>query len=303
MDLKPSRESSLICFAGIATGTGGTVFLYDPGYAAMIETALRNFIPGYTMSLFAPFMYNGLFALWCLIAIFILMKVYRIDEIDFNISKEIFDDKYEQLGAMTIKEKKAVAIVAILLTYLCATEFTGWSVAFGFMTIPYLLFFPGIDVGDSNAIGKMNFSMIFFVATCLGIGLVGAQIGLGDFISNMVVPLLEGKSKLFICVAFMTVGAIANMFMTPYAMLGGLATTFAQIAVSLGISPIVACMILMYSCDMVFLPYQSTGNLIMYSYGLMPMKEFIKQEGLKSLIMYIGFIFVMYPLWNIFGLM
>lgn len=101
----------------------------------------------------------------------------------------------------------------------------------------------------------------------------------------------------------MFIGTVANFFMTPFAMLGSLSIPFAQIAVSLGMSPIAAVMILLFSCEILLLPYQSAGNLIMYSYGLMPMKDFIKQEGLKALIMIVGFILVMYPLWNLFGLM
>lgn len=302
MDLKPSREASLVCFAGIISATGSTVYLYDPGYIAMIETSLKGFIPNYTMSFLTPFIYNGFFAVWSILTILILMKVYRTKEMDVKFSKELFDEKYKQLGEMSIKEKKAIIMVMILLVYLCTTTFTGLPVAYGFMTIPYIMFIPGIDVGDRKAIGKIKFSMIFFVATCLGIGSVGAKVGFGDFLANIAVPMLSGKSPLIVCIAFMVVGMIANFFMTPYAMLGGLSATFAQIAVSLGMNPVVACMILMYTCDMVFLPYQSTGNLIMYSYGLMPMKDFIKQEGLKSVIMFIGFIIVMYPLWKLFGL-
>lgn len=303
MELKPSRESSLVCFAGIAASTGSTVYLYDPGYVAMLETSLKKFIPDYSMSLFTPFIYNGFFAVWSLLTILILLKVYRIKEKGVKFRRELFDEKYEQLGKMSIKEKKAIVIVIILLVYLCTTNITGLPVAYGFMTIPYLMFLPGINVGDSNTIGKINFSMIFFVSTCLGIGLVGAQVGFGDFLANIAVPILSGKSALVACIVFMIMGMLANFIMTPYAMLGGLSATFAQIAVSLGINPIVSCMILMYTCDMVFLPYQSTGNLIMYSYGMMPMKDFLKQEGLKSVIMFIGFIVVMYPLWKLFGLM
>lgn len=303
MDLKPSRESSLVCFAGIAASTGSTVYLYDPGYVAMIETSLKQFIPHYSMSLFAPFIYNGFFAVWCVLTILILMKVYRTKEMSVKFRKEIFDEKYEQLGKMSIKEKKAVIMIVILLVYLCTTTFTGLPVAYAFMTIPYLMFLPGIEVGDSKTIGRTNFPMIFFVSSCLGIGIVGAKVGFGDFLQNIAVPILSGKSTLVACIVFMVMGMLANFIMTPYAMLGGLSATFAQIAVSLGINPVVACMILMYTCDMVFLPYQSTGNLIMYSYGLMPMKDFIKQEGLKSVIMFIGFIVVMYPLWKLFGLM
>ena len=171
------------------------------------------------------------------------------------------------------------------------------------MAIPFVVFLPVIGIGDNKTIGRLNFSMVFFVAACLGIGIVGAEVGFGEFLTNIAVPMLSGKSPLFVCIAFMVFGIIANFFMTPFAMLGGLALPFAQIAVSLGISPIAAVMILMYSCELLVLPYQSAGNLIMYSYGLMPMKDFIKQEGLKSVIMFIGFIVVMYPLWKLFGLL
>lgn len=86
-------------------------------------------------------------------------------------------------------------------------------------------------------------------------------------------------------------------------MLGGLSLPFVQIAVSLGMSPIVACMLLLYSCEMLLFPYESAGNLIMYEFGMMPMKTFIKQMALKTVIMYVGFIVVMYPMWNLMGLM
>lgn len=89
--------------------------------------------------------------------------------------------------------------------------------------------------------------------------------------------------------------------MTPYAMLGGLALPFVQIAETLGINPVAACMCLLYSCELLFMPYESAGNLIMYGYGMMPMKEFIKQMTLKAVIMFAGFILIMYPLWNLFG--
>lgn len=303
MGLKPSRESSLVCFAGTIGCTGSTVFLYYPSYYSMIETSLQEFIPDYSMGMFTTFMYNGLFIVWCLLTIFILMKAYKTKEISAKLDRKVFDEKYEQLGKMSVKEKKAVVMIVILFAYLFSTNFTGLPAAYGFMTVPYLMFIPGIEIGDSSIMGKLNFPMIFLVAACLGIGVVGAEVGFGDFLTNIAVPVLSGKSVLVVCVAFMIFGMIANFFMTPLAMLGGLSIPFAQIAVSLGINPVVACMILVYACEMLFLPYESNGNLIMYEYGMMPMKDFIKQEGLKTGIMFVGFIAVMYPLWNLLGLM
>ena len=303
MDLKPSRESSLVCFAGTIGCTGSTVFLYYPSYYSMIETSLQEFVPGYSMGMFTTFLYNGCFIIWCLLTLFILMKVYKTKKMDGKLNRKIFDEKYEQLGKMSKKEKKAVAMIVLLFAWLFSSNFTGLPAAYGFMTIPYLMFVPGIEIGDKEIIGRINFSMIFLVAACLGIGVVGASVGFGDFLTNIAVPFLSGKSVLVVCISFMLFGMIANFFMTPLAMLGGLSIPFAQIAVSLGINPVVACMILVYACEMLFLPYESNGNLIMYEYVMMPMKDFIKQEGLKTLIMFVGFLVVMYPLWNLFGLM
>lgn len=303
MDLKPSRESPLVCFAGTIGCTGSTVFLYYPSYYSMIETSLQEFVPEYSMGMFTTFLYNGCFIIWCLLTLFILMKVYKTKKMDGKLNRKIFDEKYEQLGKMSKKEKKAVAMIVLLFAWLFSSNFTGLPAAYGFMTIPYLMFVPGIEIGDKEIIGRINFSMIFLVAACLGIGVVGASVGFGDFLTNIAVPFLSGKSVLVVCISFMLFGMIANFFMTPLAMLGGLSIPFAQIAVSLGINPVVACMILVYACEMLFLPYESNGNLIMYEYGMMPMKDFIKQEGLKTLIMFVGFIVVMYPLWNLFGLM
>ncbi|WP_242948691.1 SLC13 family permease [Caloramator quimbayensis] len=303
MDLKPSRESSLVCFAGTIGATGATIFMYYPGYFALMETAIRKFIPNYRMNMFSSFMYNGFAVIFYILTLIILMKIYKTKDMDVKFGKELFEEKYKELGKMSVKEKKSVVMIVLLLVYLFTTGFTKLPAAYGFMLIPFLMYLPGIDIGDSKTLSKLNFSMVFFVATCLGIGIVGAEVGFGDFLSNIAVPMLSGKSPLIACIAFMFIGTVANFFMTPFAMLGSLSIPFAQIAVSLGMSPIAAVMILLLSCEILLLPYQSAGNLIMYSYGLMPMKDFIKQEGLKALIMIVGFILVMYPLWNLFGLM
>ena len=302
MDMKPSKEASLLCFAGTIGATGCTVCLYYPGYFSMLETAIREVIPDYRMAMFTSFQYNGFFILWCIVCILILMKVYNTKNLPINVSKKLFDEKYEQLGKMSNRERKAVAMVILLLVYLFLSMFLDLPAAYGFMAIPFLMYLPIIGIGKEETLGKLNFSMVFFVSTCLGIGIVGANVGFGDYLTGIAVPMLSGKSNLVVCMSFLLIGMIANFFMTPYAMLGGLALPFVQIAATLGINPIAACMCLLYACELLFMPYESAGNLIMYGYGMMPMKDFIKQMTLKAGVMLGGFVLVMYPLWNVFGL-
>ena len=68
-------------------------------------------------------------------------------------------------------------------------------------------------------------------------------------------------------------------------------------------SPAAACMILVFACDLVFLPHEVAGYLVMYGFGLMPMKEFIKTQSLKSLVMLIVFVCVMFPLWGLMSML
>ncbi|EOI55432.1 SLC13 family permease [Enterococcus gilvus] len=302
MNMKPSKEASLICFAGTIGATGCTVCLYYPGYFSMLETAIREVIPNYRMPMLTSLKYNGFFIIACILCIFILMKIYNTKSMAINVSKKLFDEKYLQLGEMSSKEKKAVIMVILLLAYLFSSTFLDLPAAYGFMIIPFLMYLPIIGIGKEKTLNTLNFSMVFFVSTCLGIGVVGANVGFGDYLTGIAVPMLVGKSNLIVCVSFLLIGMIANFFMTPFAMLGGLAIPFVQIAATLGINPVAACMCLLYSCEMLFMPYESAGNLIMYGYGLMPMKDFIFQMSLKAGVMLIGFIFVMYPLWNLFGL-
>lgn len=303
MDLKPSKESSLICFSGTIGATGVTVFLYYPGYYALIETAVRNYIPEYTMGMFETFKYNGIGLLLFLLMIFIMAKIYKINNSKMNFSKDLFDNKYKELGPMTADEKKAIAMIVFLLAYLFSTQFTRLPSAYGFMLIPFVMYLPGIGIGKAETLKNIKFPTVFFVATCLGIGTVGAAVGFGTFLQSIAVPMLAGKSRLVACIAIMIFGMIANFFMTPYAMLGGLSLPIAQIAVSLDINPVAAVMILLWSCEILYLPYQSAGNLIMYQYGHYPMKEFVRTEGLKSLLMMIAFIAIMYPMWILLGFM
>ena len=164
MDLKPSRESSLVCFAGTIGCTGSTVFLYYPSYYSMIETSLQEFVPGYSMGMFTTFLYNGCFIIWCLLTLFILMKVYKTKKMDGKLNRKIFDEKYEQLGKMSKKEKKAVAMIVLLFAWLFSSNFTGLPAAYGFMTIPYLMFVPGIEIGDKEIIGRINFLSLIHIS-------------------------------------------------------------------------------------------------------------------------------------------
>ena len=60
---------------------------------------------------------------------------------------------------------------------------------------------------------------------------------------------------------------------------------------------------MMYSTDMVFLPYEYVIYLIFFSFGTMKMSHFIKYQSIKVLCFYIFFGIVFLPFWKLLGIL
>lgn len=269
MGLERSHQAGLICFAGAIGANGSVIYLYHPAFVSLIESSLQKYVsPDSFIGLFTPFLYIGAAVPCCLIAIAIFMKIYKTSEMQDQFNKKIIEEKLKACGKMSREEIIATIFTIALMIYLISCQFTKMPPAYGFMTIPWLMFIPGLGLGNMETIKRCNIPSIFFIAACLGIGIVGAKVGFGEFITNIAVPMLSGYGKLTICLFFMLFGTLANILMTPLAMLACLIVPFIQIAMALDINPIAACFILQYTIDMVFLPHEASGNLIMYSYGL-----------------------------------
>lgn len=302
MNLKKSTASALVCFMGMLGGETTCCFLYNPGYLSLGVAGIQQFIPDFFVNWYIMLIYQWPLLILCLFIIWLFSKVYKTKNIAFDGGKEYFRKVYAELGPMTGKEKKALVILSILIVYLVTCPIHGYSDAYGFMLIPYLLFLPGIRVGSFETVRKTNFSIIFFIASCFSIGMVGTALGVGDLISHLVSPILQGKSTLFSLLVMLSFGVFANLFMTPFAMMAGLSAPFAQVALDLGINPLASVMTLMTATDMVFFPHEVAPYLVVYGFGLISMKDFITMHGIKTIITYLFFAAVLYPYWILFGL-
>ena len=190
----------------------------------------------------------------------------------------------------------------LLFIYLISGPWTHLPAAYGFMVLPYLLFLPSVDVGNINSIKKINFGIFFFIAGCLCIGTVGGAIGFGKLISGVTTPILANTAPLVTFLVILFCGMICNLFMIPYAMMAGLSLPFAQIAVDLGMNPMASVIALVISTDMVFMPYEVAPYLLMFAFGMISMKQFVGLNTVKTLLTFVFFALVMYPLWTLLGL-
>ncbi len=302
MKLKVSRESALLCVVTLLGGLSPVSFVYNPLYNAIAISAIRTVAPSFTIEWYDVPRYLGLIMVpACLFTIWLFTRIFRTDKFKFEGGRAFFDEEYNKLGSMTAKEKKALIGVLILVVYLFTEPLTHLPAAWGFMTIPYILYLPGINVATAKSCKNMNWSALFFMASCLCISFVSTHLGGEKFISHAVTPLLKGHGALFAACALLFFGTIANLFMTPYAMMAALTMPFAAVGLGLGIAPIASLMALQLTTDMIFFPYEAAAPLIMYGFGYMPMKEYIVLSTIKVALTVVIFLLVIYPYWNWLG--
>lgn len=301
MKLERSNHSALMCFVGMLGGITTCTFIYNPGYLALGEAGIQAIVPGFSVQWYDSYLYNGLCFFLFLGIIYALTKFFKTHEVQFEGGAKYFDAEYEKMGPMSVKEKKALAVVVLLMCYLLTAPLHKLSPALGFMTIPYLLFCPGFKVAAPGCTKKINFSIIVFIASCLGIGVVSSALNAEKLIAASIAPVLDHADPLFALVLMLLMGAFCNLFMTPYAMMGALSMPFAALGNDIGISPLTSVMTLMISTDVIFLPHEVAGCLLMYSFGLISMGNFARIYTFKAVCTVLFFMAVLYPLWKLCG--
>lgn len=299
--LPRSMNAALLCFAGMLGAITTCVYIYNPAYLGLGEAGVRTILPEFRIYWYNQLLYNGLFFFFSLGLLWGVSKIFHTEKITFEGGAQYFHQQLAGLGPMTLKEKRALAVVAVLMVYLLTGPLHDLPPAYGFMIFPCLLFFPGLKVGTSESLRKINFGVIFFVAGCLSIGIVASYLHAEQLVSNIIAPILAGKSPLVALLLMLSIGALCNLFLTPYAMMAALAMPFAALASDVGIQPMASIMTLVVSTDIIFLPHEAAGYVLMYSFGLISMAHFVKLYFWKSVLMYLFFIAILYPFWKLMG--
>lgn len=299
---KACRESAIIFMVGLFTNLTVQVWQYFPALVAMMDAGVQTVLPDYSMDWYFQMLYLWPLAVFSVLFIWMLTKIYHTKDIKLGGDKDYFEKEYKKLGKMSSAEIKVAVIFVLILVFLLTTNWHGLSANYAFLIFPFLLFFPGLNVGTVESIKNVNFSVLFFVAACMGIGTVGLYVGVGDMISSIVTPLLSGQGT-FVTVWFiMFVGMIANLFMTPFAMISCFSAPLTQIALDMGIDPLINLLSLLLSVDLMFFPYEGTSVLVLFGFGMISLKDFIKFSTWKIVLYFVFAAIILIPYWKLLGL-
>lgn len=312
LKLEKGREAGLICFAGITGAIDCAVILYSPSTCGILDSIIQEFIPGYTMNIFTSLLYCWPVLLLTVFIIAAILWSYKRDRKTHPdeghgvpVTKQYFTEQLAAMGPMSADEIKTMAVFCIILLMYILSAFLGWSSKYYFMLLPYLTFLPVIGCKDKavTALKNLNFNGVFFASSCVGIGAVGTAVGFSTWLSSVATPLVTGTAPLLTCVLIVVIIVLGHFVMTPTAMYTALGSTFSQIAVMVGMSPVAAMILMRYAGNIIFLPHQTSGYLLLFGLGYWPMKDLVKDLGFKSVVFFIGFVAIIYPYWSLMGLL
>lgn len=303
LHIENTKEGILIMIVGQIVSTAALNFLYSPVSVGLWSSGVQMVVPDFQMDWWTQIVYAFPLLVINVISIFIFIKIYKPQKI-LKGGQQYFEEEYAKLGPMTCAEKKAIVLTALLFMYIFTQPIHKLDVNYGFIIIPILFFLPGINVATkAKSLDTVNVGFVVFIASCMGIGNVGGAVGIGNAISTYIAPLLSDCPKpvfLFGCVIF---GIIMNILMTPSAMQGMFPGPLAALGTGIGISyPLLPFMAMFFANDMVFFPYENAYLLVLFGFGVMSMKEFMKFNVIKMDITLVLFWVIVLPWWYLFGL-
>lgn len=300
LHLGKSKASSGIMLAAIIGFIEAWTFIYCPAdmgvLIGMAEPVMK--IP---MDYFTYFKYCWVFIPFPLILGFMITRLCK-PEMPVD-GKAYFMEKQVKLGKMTLNDKKTLLVLLVFVLYLFTFQWHHIDMVYGFILAPLILYLPGFRLGSREDIANANLPMLLFVVGCMSIGVAATELGVGELVSQLALPVLSNASSSgFILLTYIFITAF-NFVMTPLAEIAAFAVPLTQISVDLGMDPFPMLVAFNRGCNNVLLPYEATMIAAFYAFGNTRMDCFVKCFGAKMLITGIWLFVVACPYWKLLGLL
>jgi sodium-dependent dicarboxylate transporter 2/3/5 len=291
-----SKETTGIMLAVLCGVISATVYTYCPNYATFLAGAYEDAL-GRPFQWYYVAMYMLPYLFLCIAFLCLYLKITRISNASLSVVRLQMEKELAKIGPLSVKEKKAFAVLCGLILFLVTSTWHGWPILYGFVAAVAVLYLPFVGIGTKEALSKINFGTIFFMVACMSIGTVGSAVGFDRVISAEISGILENsRTEIAVCGIF-GVGAVSNFLMTPLAILTCFLKPVMDAAGSIGISVTAALFTIYASIDFYIFPYESTWALVFYGTETISMKDFIKWNLLRSIMLFVAVPTVFLPWW------
>ena len=215
----------------------------------------------------------------------------------------VLKDEYNNLGKMTLAEKKAMFIILIAVILVMTNSIHGIDPAWCFLIPAVFCFLPFLNIADQKSMNRIGYPTLIFVASCLSIGTAANAVGASTFIANIISPFLQSGGTVFSLGIFWFFAAIVNFLMTPMAAISAFITPMIEIAIQIGINPCAVVYTFIQGLEQMLFPYEVAPALVFFSFGIVAMRDFLKVFIAKWVLAFAFLLIVMVPYWMLIGLL
>ncbi len=302
MELKMGdRAASALGLAAIAA-TLSPSYLFLTGSSGNLVTFGVATTVGLTMPTFAEYLVHMFIpqAIYCVLVVLAIDLIFR-PKMELQ-TKDYFKAELASLGKLNRGEVK-IAIIAVLLVIGIATNsIHGIAIGWLFVVAASLLMIPGIDLVSGEDIKQVNFTYVFFVVACLGIGIASAEVGMGAFVSTTLYPLIAGSFTRMVAGVW-ALGFGVNFALTPLAAYSAFTGPIVEMATTAGFNPLPVIYAFMHGLEQVVFPYEYAPALIVFGYGMCSFGSFVKFNLIRAAISIACIFLVFVPYWTLIGLL
>lgn len=300
LKLGKSRASAGIMLVTVISYMDANFFIYSPDFISILYNAaepIQKITPSYPKF----FMDNIVFVV-CNYVVAAAIAVYCKPDKPLS-GREEFEERLRQLGVLNANEWKIIIVLIALVLFLYTNQFHHIDMVYGFIFAPMLLYFPGMDVGTRQDLKDVQYSILIFITACMGIGAAGSAAHFDSYISQLIVPHLQGMSQpVFLSVTYIS-GVLLNLLMTPLAALASFGLPFAQICHDLNFSMEAMFYTFYQGAAQLWMPYETANYLVAYSFGLMWMRDFVIIMSIKFIIDILFLATIGIGWWSIVGVL
>lgn len=240
-----------------------------------------------------------------LVGYYFFIKVMYKEDNAKEISQEYIAQQFEEMGSMSKNEKITGAVMVVSLILFMLESKTGIKSVTTCVMGMVILSFCGI-IGKKEFVNGTLWPLTVFIGSTLGFGAVFKAVGINDWIGALLAPLGSGLSNTYVFVIFLClVTYVARLFVAQTACNTLMVTLLYPLAVTIGIDPWIAAVVI-YGSSVIFYPTYTHSNILI-TLGAVGGEENIEEKYLLGadvfymVVNLLGFL-ISVPIWHMLGM-
>lgn len=304
LGISKTKEGNVLMIGTMYACLTALWYVYNPTSVPIVAAAAQPVLGEIIPVTWFDFAYaNWPVIIFSFIVEWVFLKMYGASKSDINLDPSYFKEKLAAMGTITKREKWGAVLLVTMVIYILTSPLHQLDTSYGFILFAAFALMPGIEVAKLESLRNVDWSIGFFVAACISIGVVATMLGVNEYIVAVGTSVIESVGPGFAMFFIMLVGTFANLLLTPLTILTSLSAPMTQLAVSCGFDPMASFFTLIFTEWLVVLPYEGMPTLIWFAFGCMTMKEFFKTGVVRILLFFAFFFIALIPWWTHIGLL